>query len=300
VVLIGDPFIMLNLDTKKQYLFMIPVNVNGLVNSVFYYLQHNNKQDITIEQVKEFFRTMHVLDFHIFKTEKMLQNKEFWSIILPRVMTIYQMYFRDAMTYFECDFLIYNKFTNDIEMSVSKMLNSSISVKCPYFNRNARYDHDYLMEYVCMGKQNKEPWYVSMFNLRHAVMLDEIESFIPRIYGGKKLTPFTTVYNRANVQFIMDEKIGIAVGRIINDMLNAKEFLYDVMQYYFDDEQINNFLRYIRVHKIRCVPQWYNDRYNNNINIQKFFHYTNMVHFDNLEYCKEYFTAYIENCYACH
>lgn len=279
---------------------MIPVNVNGLVNSVFYYLQHNNKQDITIEQVKEFFRTMHVLDFHIFKTEKMLQNKEFWSIILPRVMTIYQMYFRDAMTYFECDFLIYNKFTNDIEMSVSKMLNSSISVKCPYFNRNARYDHDYLMEYVCMGKQNKEPWYVSMFNLRHAVMLDEIESFIPRIYGGKKLTPFTTVYNRANVQFIMDEKIGIAVGRIINDMLNAKEFLYDVMQYYFDDEQINNFLRYIRVHKIRCVPQWYNDRYNNNINIQKFFHYTNMVHFDNLEYCKEYFTAYIENCYACH
>lgn len=279
---------------------MIPVNVNGLVNSVFYYLQHNNKQDITIEQVKEFFRTMHVLDFHIFKTEKMLQNKEFWSIILPRVMTIYQMYFRDAMTYFECDFLIYNKFTNDIEMSVSKMLNSSISVKCPYFNRNARYDHDYLMEYVCMGKQNKEPWYVSMFNLRHAVMLDEIESFIPRIYGGKKLTPFTTVYNRANVQFIMDEKIGIAVGRIINDMINAKEFLYDVMQYYFDDEQINNFLRYIRVHKIRCVPQWYNDRYNNNINIQKFFHYTNMVHFDNLEYCKEYFTAYIENCYACH
>lgn len=282
---------------------MIPVNVNGLVNSVFYYLQHNNKQDVTIDQVKEFFRTMHVLDFHIFKTEKMLQNKEFWSIILPRVMTIYQMYFRDAMTYFECDFLIYNKFTNDIEMSVNKMLNSTISVKCPYFNRNARYDHDYLMEYVCMGRQNKEPWYVSMFNLRHAVMLDEIESFVPRIYGGKKLTPFTTVYNRANVQFIMDEKIGIAVGRIINDMPNAKEFLHDVMQYYFDDEQINNFLRYIRVHKIRCVPQWYNDRYYNNninINIQKLFHYTNMVHFDNLEYCKEYFTAYIETCYACH
>lgn len=277
----------------------MPVNVNSLVNSVFYYLQHNNKQDITIEQVKEFFRTMHVLDFHIFKTEKMLQNKEFWSIILPRVMTIYQMYFRDAMTYFECDFLIYNKFTNDIEMSVNKMLNSTINVKCPYFNRNARYDHDYLMEYVCMGKSNGEPWYVSMFNLRHAVMLDDIESFVPRIYGGKQIKPFTSVYNRANINLVLPETMFISIGRIVNDMENYKDFLHQSMTFYFDDEQIDNFLRYIRVHKIRCVPQWYNDRYINNKYIETLYHYTNLVHFDNLDYCKRYFTTFIESCYAC-
>ena len=282
----------------------MPVNVNSLVNSVFYYLQHNNKQDVTIEQVKEFFRTMHVLDFHIFKTEKMLQNKEFWSIILPRVMTIYQMYFRDAMTYFECDFLIYNKFTNDIEMSVNKMLNSTINVKCPYFNRNARYDHDYLMEYVCMGKSNGEPWYVSMFNLRHAVMLDDIESFIPRIYGGKQIKPFTSVYNRANISLILDEKLSICLSRIKNDMKNEyKMFLHELMWNYFDEHCINSFTRYIKDHIEALAPQWYNDRYYNNninINIQKLYHYTNLEQFSNLEYCKEYFTAYIENCYACH
>lgn len=290
---------MINIDTNKSYVFYMPVNVNGLVNSVFYYLQHNNKQDVTIEQVKEFFKNMHVLDFHIFKTEKMMQNKEFWKIILPRVMKIYQMYFRDAMTYFECDFLIYNKFTNDIEMSVNKMLNTNETIKCPYFNRNSRYNHDYLMEYVCMGKSNGEPWYVSMFNLRHAIMSDDIESFIPRIYGGKQIKSFTSVYNRANINLVLPETMFISIGRIVNDMENYKDFLRQSMSFYFDDEQINNFIRYIRVHKIRCVPQWYNDRIIKNKYIKTLYHYTNLVHFDNLDYCKRYFTTFIESCYAC-
>lgn len=278
----------------------MPVNVNGLVNSVFYYLQHNNKQDVSIEQVKEFFRTMRVIDFHIFKTEKMLQNKEFWSIILPRVMTIYQMYFRDAMTYFECDYLLYNRFTNDIEMTVNKMLEDEIKVKCPYFNRNSRYDHDYLMEYVCMGKSNGEPWYVSMFNLRHAIMIDDIESFMPRIYGGKQIKAFTSVYNRANISMVLHEKLSICLSRIKNDMKSEyKAFLHELMWNYFDEPCIDSFTRYIKDHIRALAPQWYNDR-SINVHVQTIYHYTNMELFDNLDYCKKYFTEFIESCYACH
>lgn len=297
---------MINLDTKKEYLLHMPTNVNGLVNAVLYYLQRNGMEDATAEQVKDFFRVMRVMDFHIFGTAKMSLNREFWTVILSRVMNVYMSYFRDAMTYFGCDFLVYNRFTDDIGKTVGKMLGSTVNVKCPYFNRNARYDHDYVMEYVCMGKPNGEPWHIPMFNLRHAVMTDEIDTFVPRIYGGKQLTPFTAVYNRANVPFIMDEKVRTCLGRIKNDMNGEyRVFLHDLMWNYFDEHCIDSLTRYVKDHVKVLAPRWYNDSINNNVNIvnkeyvKKLYHYTNVEPLDNLDCCKDYFREFIESCYRC-
>ena len=79
---------------------------------------------------------------------------------------------------------------------MKKLVGIKIEGEVPDIDRALAYDHDYIMDYVSNGEQTP------FFNLYCAIAADELEMYIPRVYGYQ-MTPLSSVYNRANVNMVL-------------------------------------------------------------------------------------------------
>lgn len=278
------------------FYLQMPTNINSLINTIGLILRHYNKDtSISIDDIKNKSRELFLLDFHVFcrtGDETFKKYKGYWIKRMSRIMNIYRLYIEDMTRMFGIDGI--QTFESDIDYTIHKIFGIKINVEVPQVFRERIYDHDYITKYVTDGEDD------IFFDIRCAIAADEIEKYIPRVYGCR-LQKFDSVCNRAGVNLVLPIKVKQCLEAIWTaDRDNAKQFLHDTMWTYFDDSAIENLFRYLRIHRNKEVYHYgilSNNNYINNIlnNDQ----YTTAVHYSNLDYCKHYFNEFIEECYAC-
>lgn len=273
----------------------MPTNVNGLINTIWLILGHHNKQEgVSKDNIKNKLRELNMLDFHIFYksgVESFTKYRSYWITRMTRVMNIYRFYLEDILAMFGCE--NFKTFEDDIEYTIIKIFGIKISVNMPAVERAFIYDHDYIMDYVT-DKQDD-----ICFNVYCAIAADELDKFIPRVYGYR-LQSFGSVENRAGVKFALPFKTKKCIEKIWNSGKNeAKLFLHDTMWYYFDDYAIDNLIRYLYKH-VKSTPHCgILCENNNNLYIFKDHQYTTVGNEYNLDYCKQHVKDFIEACYKC-
>ena len=280
---------MLNLDNTDNYFQLImPTNVNGIINTVKCVLDKNRPDlGISMENIKERVRGMFLLDFHVFpRNMKVLrEHSGYWVKVFIRITQIYRRYITDLLKSYGCNIVTDDL---DIKYTLKKYFGIEYRDFFPDIDEARIYDHEYIMNYVSEGDISPT------FNLYSAIGNDELEQFVPRVYGYQ-LTPLQSVYNKANVNMVVPYHIRKHLENIWRNDQNAKEFIHDSMWEYFDDDCIEKFIRYLYVHigKIYRVGILNNSciLYNNSD--------TNVVNESNLNDSKKKFTEFIERCYKC-
>ena len=275
------------------FYLQMPTNINGLINTIGLILRHYNKDtSISIDDIKNKSRELFLLDFHVFcrtGNETFKKHKGYWIKRMTRIMNIYRLYIEDIVNMFGIDGI--QTFESDIEYTIQKIFGIKINVEVPEVFRERIYDHDYVTKYVTGGEDDM------FFDIRCAIAADEIDKYIPRVYGCR-LQKFDSVCNRAGVNLVLPIKVKECLEAIWTaDKDNAKQFLHDTMWIYFDDSAIENLVRYMYNRRTPRYGILSNNNYNNNIlNMDQ---YTTVRGTKNLDYCKHYFNEFIEECYAC-
>lgn len=275
------------------FYLQMPTNINGLINTIGLILRHYNKDtSISIDDIKNKSRELFLLDFHVFcrtGNETFKKHKGYWIKRMTRIMNIYRLYIEDMVNIFGIDGI--QTFESDIEYTIQKIFGIKINVEVPEVFRERIYDHDYVTKYVTGGEDDM------FFDIRCAIAADEIDKYIPRVYGCR-LQKFDSVCNRAGVNLVLPIKVKECLEAIWTaDKDNAKQFLHDTMWIYFDDSAIENLVRYMYNRRTPRYGILSNNNYNNNIlNMDQ---YTTVRGTKNLDYCKHYFNEFIEECYAC-
>ena len=280
---------MYDYGTECKFKRWQSTNINSLINCIYSVVQYK-KLEITKDDIKEYFRNLHAMDFHIFFTMKM--RTEYWSKICYRVMKVYQKYFNDAMAHFGLvDVLMGEEDLNAAMFTMFNIRKPRDTKECDY---GLVYDHDYLMKYVPVGNNDY------FFDIYAAIAADSLHTFMPNIYGGKRIRPFTTVENAAHVPFVMTDKVSICLNELWNwNTKETKNFIIETMKYYFHEDSIKNLLRYIKDHK--KAPYGYNVNniiiFNNLDNILYNTKYTLTEPRSKIDSYKEYFKWYIDHSY---
>ena len=275
------------------FYLQMPTNINGLINTIGLILRHYNKDtSISIDDIKNKSRELFLLDFHVFcrtGNETFKKHKGYWIKRMTRIMNIYRLYIEDMVNIFGIDGI--QTFESDIDYTIQKIFGIKINVEVPEVFRERIYDHDYVTKYVTDGEDDM------FFDIRCAIAADEIDKYIPRVYGCR-LQKFDSVCNRAGVNLVLPIKAKQCLEAIWTaDRDNAKQFLHDTMWVYFDDSAIENLVRYMYNRRTPRYGILSNNNYNNNIlNMDQ---YTTVRGTKNLDYCKHYFNEFIEECYAC-
>lgn len=280
---------MYDFETKSEFKRWQSTNINSLINCIFSIVQHK-KLETTKDDIKEHFRKLHAMDFHIFFTTKM--RTEYWANICYRVMKVYTRYFNDAMLVFGLQDVRMDE--EDINAAMYNMFGirkPRDTKECDY---GLVYDHDYLMKYVSVGENDY------FFDIYASIAADSLHTFMPNIYGGKRVRPFTAVENAAHVPFVMTDKVSICLNELWNwNRKETKNFIIETMKYYFHEDSIKNLLRYIKDH--RKAPYGYNDNniliFNNLNNILYNTKYTLMEPKSKIDCYKEYFRWFIDGSY---
>lgn len=270
--------------------------MNGLINTLWLVLDRNCKdQGVTRAQVKDKLRGMFLLDYHVFirNRQAMREHSGYWVPLLTRIMNIYRLYLEDLLDSYGCGYIRTFK-EHDIGYTVKKLLGIKIHGEIPDFEKAFLYDHDRVMKYVSGEVVSPS------FDIYCAIATEQLDKYVPRVYGYK-MTPLTSVYNRANVNMVLPYPIKKCLETIwrAKDLV-VGEYLREAMWEYFDEECIENFRRYLYNH-IGKTPSngiLCNDSYNNSL--YNIFQYTTAGGYTNLEYCKERFREFINDCYSCH
>lgn len=275
------------------FYLQMPTNINSLINTVRLILGHYNKDtSISIDDIKNKSRELFLLDFHVFcrtGNDTFKKYQGYWIKRMTRIMNIYRLYLEDMVNIFGIDGI--QTFESDIDYTIHKIFGIKINVEVPEVFRERIYDHDYVTKYVTGGEDDM------FFDIRCAIAADEIEKYIPRVYGCR-LQKFDSIYNRAGVNLVLPIKAKQCLEAIWTaDRDNAKQFLHDTMWTYFDDSAIENLVRYMYNRRTPRYGILSNNNYNNStLNMDQ---YTTVRGIKNLDYCKHYFNEFIEECYAC-
>lgn len=266
----------------------MPTNVNGIINTVKCVLDKNRPDlGISMENIKERVRSMFLLDFHVFpRNMKILrEHSGYWVKVFIRITQIYRRYISDLLKSYGCNIV-----TDDLDIKYTLRKYFGIIYKdfLPDIDEARIYDHEYIMDYVSEGDISPT------FNLYSAIGCDELEQFVPRVYGYK-MSPLQSVYNKANVNMVVPYHIRKHLENIWRNDPNAKEFIHDSMWEYFEDDCIEKFTRYLYVH----IGKIYRNGILNTSCILYNNSDTTAVNESNLNDSKKKFTEFIERCYRC-
>lgn len=274
----------------------MPTNINGLINTIQLVLDHNCKElNVTKADIKNKLRGMFLLDFHIFITNKdeFRKRSGYWVPILTKIMNVYRIYMEDILESYGCGYIKTFK-EYDIEYTVKKLLNIKIDSEINDIDRAFAYDHDRVIKYV--SGDDMSPF----FNIYYAIASDELDKYIPRVYGYR-MDRLPSVHNRSNVDMVIPYPIKRCLETIWkNTEFKVKDYLNEVMWEYFDEQAIDNFRRYLNNHVGKMPHYGILCNNSNSINILYNYQYTTAGHFSNLTYCKERFKDFIQQCYKCH
>lgn len=283
---------MVDLNTYAKWNIILPTNMNGLVNTVSHILTWNKKEH-DIEHIKDYFRSVKAMDFHVFFKPAM--KTEYWLRICCRIMKIYSVYLNDVLVHFGFDNIGVTE--SDLSYSLGRLFGRKYYRDKRDLRQEYVYDHDYLSKYVADSENDY------LFDIYAALAADKLQEFIPNIYGGKRLKPFSSVENMAHTPFIMTDKLLYCVSELwAGNSKETRNFIRETMGFYFSEESINNFLKYMKDHG--KAPQEYNKckfiyyiKFNNNYIFNS--NYTLTEPLSKMELYKEYFREFIEYNYRC-
>ena len=279
---------MYDYQTSSCFRRKMPTNLNSLINCLFS-ITSKKKPEITKDDIKTYFRSIKALDFHVFLTDGM--KTAYWLRICCKIMRIYRKYMEDALANFGLECISLD--AKDVGYTIHTVFRKNEPRDIPECDYGRVYDHDYLMEYVSEGENDIR------FNVYAALEADELQKFLPNVYGGKRLRPFGSVVSRGYKSLLLTEKLHFCLSELWREnKKDTKEFLRDTMGSYFGEESVENLIRYLKNHK--KAPQEYNYKqvymlfFNNNYIIAK---YTLTGPKSKTEVLKDYFRDFIETNY---
>lgn len=280
---------MYDIETQSEFKRLMPTNINSLINCLFS-ITVKKKPEITKDDIKDYFRSIKAMDFHVFLNHDM--KTEYWLRICCKIMYVYKKYMEDALSHF--GLISIRMDSKDIRASIHTLFRKNEPRDIPECDYEYIYDHDYLMEYVSEGENDIR------FNVYAALEADELQKFLPNIYGGKRLRPFESVVSRGYKPFLLTEKLHFCLSELWRENReNTKELVRSTMGTYFDEESVNSLLRYLKNHK-RPHKSILNDpvyRFNFNTRLTCSAKYTLTGPKGKMEVLKDYFRDFIEANY---
>lgn len=313
----------INAKNTREYKYNCQTNLNGVINAVYYMLTENHfdkyNKNISKDDIKEYCRKRRFIDTHVSIGTLKCENIQYWSSILPKVMQLNVAYMKDIATHFEADVLKYTHFTYNLKEKCKNLLNVDVAI--PDFTVQDITD---VFE-VSIWLTSDIP-FDTHFNLINAIQNDTIESYIPQIYGGKKMKRFETVNSRANISMVVTDDMNEALSFLWNDNSKAtRKMLRDTMDPYFDKENINAFIELCKIN-LRSSRKKVSEQYNMYLlsnkrienpcidNYTNLTYYTNVIPFSdrlehfkglceylaNKDYYTRYIKSYISTLYKCH